>query len=258
MTPVERVQAYLHTKASAVSTRVVLPPFTLHLHPTNPRPDHSYAIPHAPVPLIKSETLDDLCATFAARQRTPHLLFLDEYAPALLTAVPAAGFGETSRAHVMICTPQTLRAPARSERATIVTLSSESSLDEIKEGLDVNALGFDPDAAGATDAEAAEFRRTLHASRAFTLRLDGQGVSAGMFIPIHDGVTELVGIATLTPYRRQGLAAVMTAAIAQAAFEAGADLVFLAAASHEAGRVYARVGFRSCATLLHYVHHVAV
>lgn len=257
MTAVGRVQAYLHTKAPSEYVRVILHPFTLHLDPFDPDSGNSYAIPHAPVPSIRSAVLEELCATFAGHQRTPYLLFLDEYAPALLTALPTAGFRESDRAQVMICTPQTLLLPSLPVRSQIVTLSSASPLDEIKEGLDVNARGFDPEAECATDAEAEAFRRTLHASRAFTLRLDGEGVSAGMFISIRDGVTELAGIATLTTFRRRGFAAVITAYMAQAAFQGGADLVFLSAASHEAGRVYARVGFRSCAMLLHYVRDVA-
>ena len=61
-----------------------------------------------------------------------------------------------------------------------------------------------------------------------------------------------MGISTLPQYRRQGFAAYLTAAMAQSAFAHGATLVFLCAVSEEAGRVYQRVGFRPCGSLVEY------
>lgn len=58
------------------------------------------------------------------------------------------------------------------------------------------------------------------------------------------GVVELVGIATARAARRRGMGAAVTAALAAAAQDAGAELVFLAAADDAAARVYERVGFR--------------
>jgi GNAT superfamily N-acetyltransferase len=249
---VERIQAYLHTKTVQQTEQVVIPPFTVYLHPSDTSCDANYAMPHAPViePLLP--ILSHVCVVFAARHRTPCFSLLDACAPALATVLPRAGFREVARSQVMVCTQQTLRLPPLPADAAVVTLSSESSLDEIKEGLNVNALGFDPQADRATDAEAAEFRRSLHGSRAFTLWHDGQAVSGGMFTDIRDGVAELVGIATLAPFRRRGLAAALTAYATQTAFEHGANMVFLVAANAPAGRVYARVGFRPCAALLQF------
>lgn len=62
------------------------------------------------------------------------------------------------------------------------------------------------------------------------------------------GVVELVGIATAAPHRGRGLAAAVTAALARSARDAGAELVFLAAGSETATRVYERVGFRRVGT----------
>jgi GNAT superfamily N-acetyltransferase len=58
------------------------------------------------------------------------------------------------------------------------------------------------------------------------------------------GVIELVGIATARTARRRGLGAAVTSALACAALDAGAELVFLAAGDDGAARVYERVGFR--------------
>jgi hypothetical protein len=70
-------------------------------------------------------------------------------------------------------------------------------VEEICEGLDTNALGFDPQAEGATLHEAEEFRSSLLLSQAFTAYLHEHPVGAGMFTEIHEGLTELVGITTV-------------------------------------------------------------
>jgi predicted GNAT family acetyltransferase len=132
-----------------------------------------------------------------------------------------------------------------------MTLSRASSLEEVRENLDTNVLGFD-EPAGADEAQAEAFRAGLITSRAFTLRAEGRPVAAGMFEAIRNGVTELMGIATLPAYRRRGFAAYLSAAMAQSAFAHGATLVFLCAVSAEAGRVYQRVGFQTVAALVEY------
>ena len=58
-----------------------------------------------------------------------------------------------------------------------------------------------------------------------------------------DGVTEIVGVATLPIARRQGLGAAITSALVEDALGAGIDTVFLSAASDDVARVYERLGF---------------
>jgi GNAT superfamily N-acetyltransferase len=57
-------------------------------------------------------------------------------------------------------------------------------------------------------------------------------------------VVEIVGIGTLASARGRGLAGAITAALAGVARDAGAGLVFLAAADEAAARIYQRRGFR--------------
>ena len=152
----------------------------------------------------------------------------------------------------MICTPETYRPTPDVLGLVISTLSHESSVEEICERLDTNALGFDPQAERATTQEAEKFRQELILSRAFTARLDEQPVGAGMFTEIHEGLTELVGITTLKRFRRRGIAATLTAYMTQIAVRQGATLTFLIASDEQAGRVYERVGFRPFATLMTY------
>lgn len=56
--------------------------------------------------------------------------------------------------------------------------------------------------------------------------------------------TEITGVATLPAFRRRGLAAAVTAALADDAVRRGATLVWLSADDEDVARVYARLGFR--------------
>ena len=60
-------------------------------------------------------------------------------------------------------------------------------------------------------------------------------------------IAERVGITTLVPYRRRGIAASLTAYATQAALALGVDLAFLSTSDSTARRAYDRLGFRACA-----------
>lgn len=58
-----------------------------------------------------------------------------------------------------------------------------------------------------------------------------------------DGVTEIVGVATLPSARRRGLGAAVTGALIDDALDAGLETIFLSAASDDVTSVYERLGF---------------
>jgi predicted GNAT family acetyltransferase len=77
---------------------------------------------------------------------------------------------------------------------------------------------------------------------------EADGVLAtGRTLPI-DGVTEVMGVATLPSARRQGLGAAVTAALVEDARSLGVSTVFLTASSGDVSRVYSRIGFRRVGT----------
>ncbi|HEY0604342.1 MAG TPA: GNAT family N-acetyltransferase [Herpetosiphonaceae bacterium] len=164
-------------------------------------------------------------------------------------SVPAAADGVVVTP-LLVCTAQTFRPAPAVPGLEFVALSSESSLAEVTEGLDANALGFDPAAPATPPDEAEAFRAQLITNRAFTARLDTQPAGAGMFTPPIDGIAELVGITTLAAYRRRGIAAALTGEIVRLAFAHNVDIPFLRTDNLEAYRVYQRLGFAHLATLL--------
>ena len=67
-------------------------------------------------------------------------------------------------------------------------------------------------------------------------------IASGAHQPV-DGVTEIVGVATLPSLRRRGIGSSITAALVADARDAGLHTVFLSAASDAVARVYERLGF---------------
>ncbi|GAA2467222.1 GNAT family N-acetyltransferase [Winogradskya humida] len=63
-----------------------------------------------------------------------------------------------------------------------------------------------------------------------------------------DGVSEVVGVATLPSARRQGYASQLTANLARRALLEGDDMVFLSAADDDVARLYSKIGFRRAGT----------
>lgn len=71
---------------------------------------------------------------------------------------------------------------------------------------------------------------------------DGQAIGGGSHSP-RDDVSELTGIAVVPSWRRRGVGAALTAALARDAHACGATTVFLSAASETVARLYEGVGF---------------
>jgi predicted GNAT family acetyltransferase len=75
----------------------------------------------------------------------------------------------------------------------------------------------------------------------------GEPIGVGSHQPLN-GVTEIVGVATLPAYRRRGVGAAVTGALADDAVRRGIRTVFLSAADADVARLYERLGFRRVAT----------
>ena len=171
-------------------------------------------------------------------------------APALSGDVPAGAPPSARRTPLLACTLETLRPAARVAGVEILILSDQSPLNDVLANLDTNARGFDPAAPPTTIEEAIAFRADLRANRALTATLHGVPVSAGMFTPPMDGLAELVGIATLAPYRGRGIGAMLASELTRAAFDCGVDLAILRTDNPAAERIYRRIGFQVVAALI--------
>ena len=128
----------------------------------------------------------------------------------------------------------------------------------------VGRVGFQQGGTAAGDAGPAERDAVAGEQSAASLDVTSERIAAGLsatavaedvagplasgsHLPV-DGVSEIVGVATLPSARRRGLAALVTAALVEDARRRGVDLVFLSAGSEEIARVYGRLGFERVGT----------
>ncbi len=259
-TDLERIQTSLRRQARYGLVAQTLSAFTLYAPAKAEAPGDAakdaLAIPRRMARPLRDADLEELRAVFERQGARLRVEFLADLFPHLPALLQAEGYREAQRKPALIAQPHEIQSPPAPAQSELVTLSQASSLQDVRENLDTNAAGFG-EAVDFGEQEVRAFRAGLVNSRAFTLRVDGRAVAAGMFEAIHGGVTELLGIATLPAYRRRGFAGYLTAAMAESAFAHGATLVYLCAVSEEAGRVYERVGFRPCATLVKYLRATA-
>ena len=238
--PIMRLQDFLRAIAAPGREVVEIPPFTAFFHGTDPLKYLNYAVPDADAAPVEGD-VERLRAAFRARERLPRLEWIEEAAPGVATALEAAGMREELRTPLMACAAEELVYPAV-EGATVspveeADLRSFTNIQRV-------AFGGKPLAEG----EAASRPR----GGGVLARIGGEAVSAGQWTPVVDDYSEIVGIATAEPWRSRGLAGLVTAAAARAAFEAGASTCVLSPGNETAQRVYARAGFHRVATMLHY------
>ena len=258
---VERIQSYLRALAQSQYEAVLLPPFTLFFHPSDPFPYFSYAIPDVPVrtedPAIP-DTLARLREVFVERGRTPRFEFFEAFAPELPALLLANGFTEEARQWSMVCTPERYRSAPPVPGLEIVHLTPESPEEHLKGYVTALHAGFDneepaDDAEEIPPEEIENQRANLRAGWTSMLaRLDGVPVAAASFGRIIDGISEVAGIATRPTYRRRGIATLLAGRCAEMIFAQGGQIATLTAADASAGRVYEKVGFQPFSTMLAY------
>jgi ribosomal protein S18 acetylase RimI-like enzyme len=206
-----------------------------------------------------------LIAAFRERGLVPRLEFAPQAAPAVEAALCRAGFTTEAVHDYLICTPGSLTRPvslagsgsgpaAAGTGANRVVLGVEAPVED-GDFAAVDATlseGFDGTYASSPEG-VARLRRSVAAGGAvrFIRAVDGTCAGAACCSGPAAGTAELWGIATRRAYRRCGIAATLTAAVAEAMFETGPESVWLEAAGDGSRRVYERVGFAAGGTRLY-------
>jgi GNAT superfamily N-acetyltransferase len=250
----DNLQAYLRKAAALTHDVVETPPFVLFINPSDDLRFYNYGVPVEPMSRLQDGELASLRALFAAHNRLLRFEFIEEAAPDLASAFAAAGLAEEGRNPLLVCTPNSFQPAPAVPGLTMRQLTPESLRADLAAFISVQGQSFgEADRVEATDAQIEDLRRRSGLGGHYLLGLvDNYPVATGAYTVPLDGFTELVGIATLADYRRRGVASALTAAMAQAAFRAGVQVAFMAAADERAGRVYERVGFHLYATALAY------
>jgi ribosomal protein S18 acetylase RimI-like enzyme len=254
MISISRLQAYLRYSAQRQYEPLALPHFTLFFHSTDKLTFFNYAIPLMSDNPNIDVSLSTLRNEFAKRDRVPRFEFMEEYAPQLPEILRKAGFKEEARQQFMICRPETYKPTPELPGLEIIECSRRSPLNEIQDFLSTQKRGFNPQEAETTDlAEAEQFSRMMGDGQIFLAQRAGQTVGVGMFTAPFDRISELVGLATLAPFRKRGIGSALCVRAVKRAMEKGVEVVCLTAADERAGRIYEQVGFRKHATMLAFI-----
>lgn len=185
--------------------------------------------------------------------------WVHETTPTLLNAVRAEGSLLVEEIPLMVLDGEL--APTEVPSSVRVRMLSPADADAVGAASAVSQVGFA--AAGTARGDAGPLERDAATKPASerVLSLLGEGavriavaesdtdgiLATGRTLPI-DGITEVMGVATLPSARRQGLGAAVTAALVEDARSLGVSTVFLTASSEDVARVYGRIGFRRVAT----------
>jgi GNAT superfamily N-acetyltransferase len=243
------LQAFLRASAASGRTVVPVPPFTAFVDESDALKYRSYGIPDGDVRPAAADVAA-LREAFRARDRLPRLEWVEEAAPRVAAALDAEGMREELRTPLMTCGPGQLAPAEAAVDDLAVSAVSDADRRETAE-LQRAAFGLEP----LGEGEAPWSSARPHGGGVVLARAGGPAgtpVAAAVWTRVVDGCSEVAGVATAEPWRRRGLAGVVTAAAARAAFGAGAGLCVLSPGDETAQRVYARAGFRRAATMLHW------
>jgi GNAT superfamily N-acetyltransferase len=242
---VSALQAFLRTSAGRGRRVVRVAPFTVTIHPHDRLRFVNYAIPDdgaRPDPAAVAA----LRSAFLAAGRLPRLEWIEEAAPDVAAALAGAGMAEELRTPLMACTPSALVPAEAAVDGLDVRVAGDGDLRDLAR---VQRAAFG-EAPLPADEPPSDPRR--NGGGALLARVGAEPVAAAGWTAVVDGCSEVAGVATAEPWRRRGLAGVLTAAAARAAFAAGAELCVLSPGDEGAQRVYARAGFARAATMLHW------
>jgi ribosomal protein S18 acetylase RimI-like enzyme len=253
----DRIERYYDAVPRSGSRTEQIGPFTLFVS--------NGGWPYYARPTLGRAGTFDLAAVERLRERqrelgVPEALeWVDEIAPDLLAVVRQSGLP------VLECPLMVLHEPMPMAEALDVTVrilgaddpalapaAAVAAVSFAAGGVDVGSDGTrERDVRVAAMTEADLERRRDRVRRGLTVSAvaeDKNGpLASGSHQPV-DGVTEIVGVATLPAARRRGLGAAITAALVADAQQRGVDVIFLSAGSEAVARIYERVGFRRIAT----------
>jgi ribosomal protein S18 acetylase RimI-like enzyme len=251
------IERYYDTVPRASARTEMLGPLTLFVATTGwpyyarPRLGHEGPVQAADVEAVR------------ARQREldvpEQLEWVAELTPTLEPACASAGL-RVQRCPLLVLERLTATAPV--DGVTVRLLQpADPDLAQVRAAISVGfaTTGTGRGAASTAERDTAADREDAATARHYEQRMSAVQLRlAGAFTPAgavgggshspRGGVTEITGVGVLPAYRRRGIAAIVTSALARDARALGVTSVFCSADSDEVARVYERVGFRRIGT----------
>jgi ribosomal protein S18 acetylase RimI-like enzyme len=244
-----RLAAHVRSTASAGRTVEVVGPFLATFTDDDANPYLNYAIPDDDAEPTPDEVAM-LAAAFDRHNRVPRAEYFPALCPALGGALAQAGFVTEAVLTLMGAGRDDLRPPDTPSGFTVRPPATAYELDAAAR---VQRAAFGEAVPAGTD-EAALLQRVLANGGSVAAAFEaasGRVVGAGCCSGPRGCFAEITGIGVEKARRGHGLASSLTWSLANSAFAAGAELVFLTPGSATALRSYARVGFRRIGDQVH-------
>lgn len=247
---INKIQDYQRFYASIECKPISASGFTVYLHESDMRPNSNFAIPRSSkIPKIR-ESLLSLRKLFELRGRKPRIEFLAEYSPSLAKELPSNNFFEEMRMPLVCCHSDEFQDVRSPTSITTKEITNQSPLSEIKDILVIQRECFGHSVSLAEESLIA-YRESLTISP-FLALLDGKPVAVVFLGPPHDGISEVIGLATIPPFRRRGIATSLLTVVFRRAFDDGVDWLFASAGSDYSFRALTKIDSFPCATLVGY------
>lgn len=246
--PAVPIVAYLRGNITRTRDSTRIGPFVVIFDRDSANPYRNYALPDdfaEPTP----QDMAALIAAFATRERLSRLEYVPDLAPAVWPALARAGFKREGELPLMVCSGTTLRFPVAPDGVTLSLINDDSDLEAAARVQNEAYRG--PQTSGA---DIARLRSLVDRRGAVALARDsasGEAVGAGLHTPPLNDMTEVAAIGVRATFRRRGIGAALAALLALNALTRAHSRPFLMAARDEEARLYGRVGFAACATMLH-------
>ena len=241
-----RFETYMRRVAAVQYQSQTIGPFELYFHPNNSLRYFNYAKPLRPAEGDLRSELDALKAAYVARRRLPRFEFIEEFVPELAAALEDGGFEREARQSLMVCEKAEFRTIPEPGGLVLERVNATSPEASIRTYLEIQEAAFmDGTPAHIDEQRIQDQRQSLSAgTSAFLTYVQGQPASvAATTLPL-DGLSELVGVATTPSLQRKGSGTAVSSAAVAAAFDCGAEAVFLVAEDERAGQIYNRIGFQ--------------
>ncbi|QOV88630.1 GNAT family N-acetyltransferase [Humisphaera borealis] len=234
-------------------------PFAAALHETDDLIWLSYALPWpgAARERFSRQDLVELRRLFREAGRVLRFEFFEPLHPWLAALLAQNDFKLQAAQPLMLCGPDDLRPdrlrlrPADGEEVEVCDLSPDDSSDLIGQFMVVSKLCFN-EPPYVTPQELQTTRENLlnGTYRSAYAKVRGVVAGVGSISPAND---ELVGIGTLAPFRRQGVACAVSSHLLASRFQAGSPLAWLSAGDEAAKLLYQKIGFRMVGMQLNYI-----
>ncbi len=230
-----RLETYYDAAPRATAEVVAVPGFTLFVARTGWR---FYGRPH-PGAQYDADAVRAVRQQLVDHSVPDQLEWVDELVPTLRPAAARAGM--TVHDNPLLVLHQALPIPSPPGVVVEVLDPDDRRVGDAQAAVAAGFKGTD-DKAPEPGAEVLRDRAREGLLVMVGAFEHGEAVGGGTHAP-RDGVTELLGIATLPRARHRGIGAAITSALARDAMAGGATTIFLSAGSDAVARVYERVGF---------------